>query len=285
MSTIHNPSNFQPEDYTILDYLDNQRPEYVFGMHPDQYHAEVAAWRSDWQQYFQQPQHRCFHCGNGNVRYCVIARHIPSGDLVVFGVTCVERLRFADHDEFKADQVRKAAAAARFRHKVAAKATQFIDARPALKKVVEQILNDEAQQDNGFAQDVVSKLFQYGDLSDRQIECLLESPQKHLDWKKRDAERKELEKNIPEWKSGVLRVTGEVVKRKTVDGYYGRVRKALIVLEDGRKCWGTSSTRFPVDLQVKFSFTAEFEVSKDDPKFAYYKRPKQIEILEQVESK
>ena len=57
------------------------------------------------------------------------------------------------------------------------------------------------------------------------------------------------------------------------------VWKLLIRLDNGSKVWGSRFANLEKGSRVKF--TASFEVSKDDPKFGFYKRPVVWQSLEQ----
>lgn len=81
MSTAHNPVNFNPADYDVVDYIDNKRPVFLgiyaenFAAALSAYEEEVKAWEADNARLFgadwRGKIHRCIHCGNGNVRWIV----------------------------------------------------------------------------------------------------------------------------------------------------------------------------------------------------------------------
>src|SRR5690348_8493504 len=124
--SIHSEANFHPEDYEVLDYLDNQPPrreaffpigifgasQAVYDNMQAEFKQEQDNWKRTMDEYFPHRHegkpsiHHCTHCGNGTVRYITAVRHIPTGQNVVFGSSCVSRLGFKNQSEFKAAQVR-----------------------------------------------------------------------------------------------------------------------------------------------------------------------------------
>ena len=188
MSTIHNPKNFEPTNYAVVDYLDNREPEYVWGMEPGAFKAVREDFFRAWKRYFPAPQYRCAHCGNGRIRYVAVCRYKPTGEYVAFGDICAGRLEFESHDEFKAEMVRRSAAATALRIKTHHQATKFCDERPRLKALVDEVLAGK-YADNDFMQDITRKLFQYGSLSERQEAAFLESPEREARFEREREEK------------------------------------------------------------------------------------------------
>ena len=93
----------------------------------------------------------------------------------------------------------------------------------------------------------------------------------------------------PDWVSGRQGICGTVLSTKLHETprWGTLVMKALVELPDGRRAWGTLPSLVvgpdgqPVagsakGLRVKF--TATIELSQNDPKFAFYKRPSNMEV-------
>ena len=80
--------------------------------------------------------------------------------------------------------------------------------------------------------------------------------------------------DAPDWQEGRFGVSGIVATIKLVEGAYGSCYKMLLKLDDGRSCWGSVPSKLEdVDNGDRVAIKATFEKSKDDPKFAFFKRP------------
>lgn len=295
MNETNNPhSNFDPAEYSVVDYLDNRRPQYMGG--PVEYYvAEVKRWEEDIAYYFPHWKsacthpthniHRCHHCGNGTVRYISVVEHLPSKALIVFGSECTHHLGFADRHAFKLAQIKSRAEQGHARLRVWNTRTQFLAANPKLAAIIEsKPLEQTAHAQNAFARDILAKLDQYGSLSERQVECLIESLERDTTRVSRKAQD-EIEKaallaagvRAPE---GRKTVEGTVVSTRVQESQFGMVYKWLVKLTDGTKVWTTIPTGLGTELKgLRVRFTATFEVSKDDQLFAFGKRPTKASVL------
>ncbi len=95
---------------------------------------------------------------------------------------------------------------------------------------------------------------------------------------KKTAEKRKADKaaraDAPDWQEGRFGVSGIVATIKLVEGAYGSSEKMLLKLDDGRSCWGSIPSKLEyVDKGDRVAIKATFEKSKDDPKFAFFKRP------------
>jgi len=292
MTNIHSPANFRPEEYSVIDYLDNQRPRYMGG-NPAWYAEEIKHWEREIARFFPNWRngnpsiHRCGHCGNCNVRYIVAVEHMPTKTNVVFGSDCVTKLNFANRDELKAAQVRARAEQGNARMATYQKRCTFLEANPILAGVLTTIDNP-VHAKNGFAHDVVSKLNQYGNLSERQVISLLASLARDIEWAATAAARAEAEVQrkataLPA-PSGRVAVTGTVVMTKIYEGGFGEQLKMLVLLDTGAKVFCS----VPSDLNTaetgelkgkRIEFTATFTPKSDDNLFAFGKRPTKARVL------
>lgn len=292
MTNPHDATNFKPEEYSVIDYLDNQRPRYM-GQSITGWQEEIKYWEEQMARYFPgwrnaNPNiHKCGHCGNTNVRYIVAVEHMPTGKNVVFGSDCVLRLNFANHSEFKAAQVRARAEQGNARLAVYAKRVAFLAANPELATVLANV-DAPVHAKNSFAHDVVNKLNQYGELSPRQIECLIESLARDVEWENTRASRAAAEEArkataLPA-PTGRVQVTGTVVMTKSYDSDYGVTLKMLVLLDTGAKVFCS----VPSDLDCcevgtlkgkRVQFTATFTPDKNDALFAFGKRPAKATVL------
>ena len=223
--TVHNPKNFEPSDYEVVDYLDNNRPLF-FGQDIPSYEQEVKWWETEMLNTFgadwRKKIHHCVHCGNARVRWITATKHIPSGDVVVFGAICTARLGFADKFAFKLAQLQAKAEAGHAKMKIWNARVKFLAANPAIAEAIEQVKN-EIHAKNFFVKDVLSKLNLYGSLSERQVAAVLSSLKRDVDTAASKAvEAAEVKGNAPE---GRLTVTGTVLGikgRSRTSGWSGR---------------------------------------------------------------
>lgn len=288
-ASIHHAVNFHPEDYEVLDYLDNQPPKFeafapFFGAPAGSYErareafeAERAFWNKQMDEYFPgrhqgQPSiHHCTHCGNGNVRYIVAVRHNPTGQNVVFGSDCVARLDFKSQSDFKAAQVRARAEAGNARMAAYAARLKYLAEHPALESALKEI-SDPVHARNSFAQDIVAKFNQYGGLSDRQFECLISSLARDHEYAaKKAAEALEVKGSVP---AGRVEFNAEILSVQERESAFGPVMKILVKLENNSRVWMTlPSAASGASRGDKLRFKATLEASKDDPSFGFGKRP------------
>lgn len=270
MSTTHNPTNFQPQDYDILGYFDNQPPQYFWGMSVEAYNAERAFWHKERDELFPEANcYRCQHCGNGNVRYVVAAVHKPTGKHVCFGDICVDRLGFANHDAFAAEKIRSKASDAAKRLRRETKAREFA----AANGLDLEAFAKEPHASNSFIQDVLAKLFRYGDLSPRQVEAIKQSAERAA---KREQERAAQPAPSAPAPEGRVEVQGVILSIKWKDSDFSRFGgcfKMLVKLPTGAKVYGTAPSAYDLHAGDEITFTATFERSQKDPFFGFYKRP------------
>lgn len=274
MATIHNPTNFEPRDYEVIDYLDNRRPEYYFGMPAKAYEEVVKAWEGDMLRVlgadWRAKANHCVHCGNGNVRWITAVRHIPTREVVVFGSDCTDRLGFANKMAFRLALLKSRAEAHTESLKVWKRREEFLTKHPELREVVAGI-DEPIHARNGFLQDVIAKLNRYGDLSDKQVAAVVSSFKRDAEFAARRAvEATEVKGDAP---SGRVEVTGEVVSTKWIENDFGRTQKMLVKLTNHSKVWVSVPAKETIERGDTITIRATFEVSHDDKSFAFGKRP------------
>lgn len=272
-ATVHNPTHFEPADYVVEDYLDNRRPEYC-GETAEAFIATVQLWEADMLRTFgpdwRSKIHRCAHCGNGNVRWITAVRHVPTNDIVVFGSDCTARLGFANKLAFKLAQLQARAESRKVRFTIYTKRQEFLTANPALAEAL-KTANDPIHARNGFAQDVLRKLDQYGSLSPAQVNAVVASLKRDVEFAARKAaEALEPKGDAP---SGRVTITGTVVSLKSVESQWGFATKMLVKLGNGSKVWLTAPSRETIERGDTVTVTATFKVSDDDRSFAFGSRP------------
>ena len=125
--------------------------------------------------------------------------------------------------------------------------------------------------------DIYNKLLQYGSLSSKQIEFCYNMLS---DFEEKQIARKEqaiLDANaepVPVTDER-MQITGKILATKYVENDWGGSMKSLVQDDRGFKVWGTSQA----DKGDRVTFMARVEVSQDDPKFGFYKRPTKVQIL------
>lgn len=275
MSTIHNPSNFDPADYEVEDYLDNRRPQY-YGQGIEAHKQEVEFWQADMARTFGpdwiKKIHHCSHCGNGRVRWITAVRHKPTNEVCVFGSDCTRRLEFVDKQQFKLAQLQSRDEARKVRLKIWKAREAYLAANPAIGEALVAIdANRPEHAKNAFVRDVLRKLDQYGSLSDKQRDAVVSSLQRDRDYAARQAAA------VPEVKgdapSGRVEVTGVVVSTKEQESQFGWVTKMLVKFPNGSKGWVTAPSKETIDKGDTLTFVATWTVSKDDKSFAFGSRP------------
>jgi hypothetical protein len=272
-ATVHNPTNFEPADYEVIDYLDNKRPEY-YGQTVDAYAEDIKFWEEEMERAlgaeWRSKIHRCIHCGNGSVRWITVTEHIPTGDRVVFGADCTSRLGFPDKHAFKLAQLKSKAELGHARLKVWKARTAFLAANPAFAAVIEQA-KGEAHARNTFAQDVIGKLDRFGSISENQMNAVIASLARDIEF----AAKRALEAETPKGDAPVGRVTvtGTVLSTKEVESDFGPTTKMLMQLDNNSRVWMTVPRSAEVERGMTLTVTATFTVSETDKSFAFGKRP------------
>jgi len=297
--TMHNETNFNPGDYQVLEYLDNEPPKwqmfvpFVFGCSAEaynhlmeeartEYNAALRHWNEQMDRYFpfrsqNQPNiHKCTHCGNVQVRYIVAVRHIPTNQNVVFGDVCVARLEFANRNEFVAAQVRARAAQGNARIQLFLARERFLTANPEFAAIVnnEAEVTNPCHANNAFVKDIIAKFNKYGKLSDAQVSAFIRSIQRDHEFAARRAAQAAAAPAGPVPTGERISVEGEIVSVKVVNTNFGSATKMLVKLANGSKVW----TTVPTTLQNpqrngRVTLRVSVVASRDDVTFGIGKRP------------
>lgn len=273
--TVHNPTNFNPNDYEVMAYLDNRRPVCGRGESFDEYVYVVEEWTKEMVYAlgadYAQKMHKCIHCGNGTVRWITATRHIPTGDLVVFGAICTGRLGFIDRKQFQLALIQARAETRKVKLAAYLKREEFLEANPSLRTIMDEVETNPVHANNNFVKDVLSKLGIYGSLSERQVAAVVTSMAQDVSRAAvKAAEALEVKGDAP---TGRVEVTGVVLSTKVVESVYGYTTKMLVKLDNNSKVWATVPSGSDVKRGDRISVKATWEVSKDDKSFAFGKRP------------
>ena len=131
------------------------------------------------------------------------------------------------------------------------------------------------QGDHVITKDLRATLFQYGFLSELQVQLAFDVHSEGVEKKLRDDSLTEV------LTSGRRKITGVVISTKQQNSKYGMVHKMLIEEEDGNRVYGTVPARLRgrVRAEDTIRFDAEVHPSDDDPHFGFFKRPTNAERL------
>jgi hypothetical protein len=277
MSTIHNPTNFNPADYDVIDYLDNRRPEYFLGMPVEAYKAVLADWEADMARVlggdWRKKAHRCVHCGQTNVRWITAVLHVPTNETLVFGCDCTARLEFPDKHSFKLALLKSRAEKQTESLKVFRKREAFFQVNPLVLEAY-NAKGYEVHSRNTFVQDVFAKLDKYGDLSVNQVSAVLKSMQRDVEYAaKRAVEALEPKVDAP---TGRVDVAGVILGLKWQTSDFGEQLKMTVKLDTGARVWVSAPGKYSLEVGDTVQFRATFEPSKDDKSFAFGTRPYMI---------
>jgi hypothetical protein len=299
MPTIHNPSQFKPEDYEIVEYFDNQPPRHLFvdsqtqaerdtetlllelesmlGMEPTVIEPrpdKIAEWNAERDLLFPDGAYKCQHCGNGNVRYVVSALHKPTNRRVCFGDICVNRLQFANQQEFKAAALRRKGALQAAALRVWHQCKKYVMEHPEVATYARQ-MQEPVHANNLFVKDVFHRFWKYGSMSPAQLAAIGNSLQRDIDVAaRRAAIAAEPPPSAPA-PEGRVQVTGEVLSMRIDRTQFGCITKMLVKLASGSKVWCSVPTGAnELRRGDTITFTATFERKAGDQFFAFGKRPR-----------
>lgn len=155
----------------------------------------------------------------------------------------------------------------------------FLRQHPEVQAVVDA-LSDPIHARNSFVFDVIDKLRRYGSISQRQIDAIVASMQRDVDFASRPADVK-----IPAPTGKGVEVVGEVVKAEWKENQYG-VRHVMTVKVSTPSgiwlAWGTMPAGLGAEKGQRVAFVANLERSDSDASFAFFQRPRLARVLEQA---
>ncbi len=214
---------------------------------------------------------QCAHCG-AHIRYGALLTYAKDLTLLVVGEDCLNNRFESDLTANEFHALREAGRLNRTRLTTAERVAAIYTANP---KLVEA-----RDSENGFVKDVIGKLEQNGELSERQIAAVIKAVQRDADWAvKKAADEKAMEsaKDAP---TGRVEVTGEVLSVKWRDSAFGGDFKMTVKTTDGWKLWVTRPRALSeVERGDTVSMMVTVTPSNDDPKFAFGKRPGQAKFI------
>lgn len=275
----HSPANLVTEDYEYILSADNS-PEFGPGwvMQYGDFGLETsrALGRTDrlgrgvWQ---------CHHCG-ARIRYFAVLKHVPTGDYIAVGETCLEnRFERATH-EFQA--LRRQAQLDRQAQRIKTAIAEFVASNSDLAFMADKTgeTTPEASKDNDFIKDVARKLRQYGELSERQIEAVRRAVVRDAERAARqEAQAEEATAPVP---TGRVTITGTVVMRRFYENDFGGSIKIIVKGETDGGFWKvfvTEPAAITTEVGDVVTLTATIEASDKDESFGFGKRPSKASVL------
>lgn len=232
----------------------------------------------------------CMVCGSANAIYTVLFYHAKTNSYVRMGQDCAIKCECGSAEDFRnfREHVKAAMACKAGKAKAQlilaeaglSKAWDiYLDPRPTGIKESEPIPFEEFT-----TVDIVGKLVQYGSLSDNQF-SFLKKLVGRIDTRAERKAKQEAEnaaaKPIPG--EGRYEIVGTVISVKFQESDFGTTLKMLVKHEDGWKVWGTVPSILEVNKGDVVKFKATVQLSKDDPKFGFFKRPACAEVVKSAE--
>lgn len=255
---------FNPSHYSYVEQFDHRINE-VQDIHGGSYgeaHDPLDSYYIEKLEANGYDCDHCTHCGAA-LKSGYVFLHQPSGEHIVMGNTCRERMGFDDADEIKKAHRENRLRLARLR---------ALMKRNWRWKIVGEFLM-ENEDKHYIISDLLTKLNKYFSLSRRQIafaRSLVEGEERK---QKIKAQREAKLATVSDWEDGRYEVSGTVISMKSQESDWGLTWKMLVELEDGKRAWGTVPSKFEGDRNDPIKFTATFTKSKDDPKFSFFSRP------------
>lgn len=291
---VHQPSNIIPFDYDYLfsySYPGSSEPPYnvalleavrtgktqqepIWGV-SDEGRIVAIGYRpvdSPWGRlpFFDKvtgSQSGCAICG-AHYRHGDAWLHVPSGEVVLIGHMCADKMgRTLDRHEWTAAQRRAAQLrkSARYQAEKYEKAQKVLSANPGLAEALDT--------NHNISRDLLNRLRKFGSLTDRQIELAFKLH--------REASATEVAASGPPKitpPTGRVDVEGIIVNTKVVHGDYGSTIKMLLEVTrpDGvYRLFGTMPRALSDDQNVvkgsKIRMKAEVQPKEEG--FGYYLRP------------
>lgn len=220
----------------------------------------------------------CDHCG-AHFHYGAIFFHPASKQYIRVGWECAtKRFSLTDKQQYQMERIKAKAAVQRDAVKRTVTARAFLAANcPDLVPVMDPEAKD---QPHTILADMAGKLYQYGSLSEKQVEfarkLVREASEKAV---RKAAEQATLSPVVAG--AGIV-VEGKVLTVKEQENPYvrnGTIYKMLVMDNRGFKVWGTIPSALNANKGDVVRFTANVEASKDDPTFGFFSRPRKSEMV------
>lgn len=290
---IHRPSVIRPEEYEFVAALSTKEG----GQFLEQQFRVVDAHMNRTGGKFSRHEHggSCHVCGAAAHDRAVFF-HEKSGQYIYTGFDCAEKIDAGQSSLFR--KVRSERQAIERAKAGKLKATALLGMRSILTRVQAHFVDDiggraktppmsiqldadlrrRAEDVSLTIVDITRQLVKKGDLSQKQWDFL----SRLLDQYDRlpEQQRERDEQNLPPAPTGKVTVTGEVLTIKPVVNDWGMTVKTLVKDDQGFKVWCTLPKAIgAAERGQRVQFSVTLEPSKDDPSFAFGKRPSKARYL------
>ena len=292
---------FNPQNYEIIDYLDN-KPPVCGGL----YHwanaerateitvARFEAWREEFRRvgFGDRIPHNCEHCGQ-HIRYVVATKHRVTGEAVAIGCDCAAyRLNMDSRGAIQRWLKERRAAIKGLREQALAEAVEFLTNDPDFAAIFREVTNFDMEEQKQATEipfivlDICRKFRDSGQVTAAQRNAVVKVYNIWFDRAQsktiRQAQWAQEKANAGDAPEGRCKVQGECVFVKFYENDFGGSYKAIIKTTNGSTVFVSlpSSCDDPSALKGKeISLTASFSRKSDDSKFAFGKRPHGLEIV------
>lgn len=281
----HSPANFDPALYEYVGAFDSWRDYPAAAAVADEENRLIGLLSSEgfaggnW-----ETKNQCDHCG-ARIRYVAVFVH-QNGEHIATGETCaVEAFGHIDRLSYEIDRLRKAAAAAREALAAREAAAAFLaglEDGPAKVALSGDLSGFVGLDDYAVSTitDIRTKLFTWGNLSERQVEFVGRLIAQGVERAAREVER-ETETLVPA-PLGRVELQGTVVSRKWKDSDYGGGYKITVKVttpEGGTwLAWLSEPRAITTERGDVVRLVATLSPS-DNAHFAFGKRPSKAEIV------
>lgn len=280
---VHRPSTINPDDYEFVACecvkIENLADCAFIQEQRERLRAHMARTGGTYSQH--EHGGNCHICGSVNAVYTVLFYHRPTNSYVRTGTDCADKLDAGCADAFRskcknvleARAGRRKAEAMLAEKGLSAAWTIYISSAPGQKREESTIV------------DIVGRLVKYGSASEAQIAYMGKLLHAIAERPAREAKIAEERANALPVPTGRIKVCGTVVSVKIPQDDNGFFSVRMLVKSDDGWCVFGS---VPSSLQgeeeslrgKRVCFKATVTASKDDPKFGFFKRPTNAEIVE-----
>lgn len=284
---IHRPTEMDPADYeyvaTGYNHIDGM-PGWVATM--GDYGLQLSRWIAATDR-LDRGTFQCHHCG-ARMNYFAILRHLPTGDAVVVGETCLDN-RFELESKAEFTRLRKTAQLGREQQRIKTAARECLASleHRSVAAILERDVDLAAVGFSGsgaeFVADVRRKLWKYGSISPNQAAAVGRVLAQAI----APIRPPEPEPTMVDAPSGRVTIQGKAVHFKEQYSDYGvTVKMMVIVTVDGGQWKGwvsVPSSISEVERGDTVELTAAWTPSNDDASFAFGSRPTKASILTKAE--
>jgi len=226
----------------------------------------------------------CDHCG-ARFNYGAVFKN-SNGEHLVVGNTCARNNMGLTAQEYNDKRMRKLVAGARTRAK---KKIARVENEAKIKTLPQELQDALNYEHNYFCKNIRANFIEWGNLSEKQIEAVINAHKTSLEQNKKDVDILENREELPNTGDRET-YKGEVIGVKNVEtpsfGYGGGttwVTKLIILEERGFKLFGSAPNKLDDYVGEYKGMVVQFDAkatpAKGDAYFGYYKRPTKIKVF------